>query len=334
MGNESGTRMARPFFSILIPTYNRAAFLRNCLESLLVQDLDGVEVIVGDNASTDETPQVVEAYARVVTRCVRHERNLGALANFEAIGKLASGRFVVLHQDDDYLAPGFLHVCRRLFERHPSATMFCSPIWEGSAEHGYRSQMPAYLLEALTPFATGGSSYMLAPGGIGAALFLFSFYANPPAVALSGDALAKGRGYACGAAGGGADIMAAVRVLQHGDLIYCPFTGSTRVLHADNFCERRSRPERREAIHTIIGEVLAEMRAGAAPWRENVRHVLGGMRFEERCRHYRRFLKNRAPADLLALVRKECRPQSLREAIAFALALGGKGLARHVQASR
>ncbi len=46
-------------FTICIPVYNGAAFLGEALASIAEQDLSGVEVIVSDNASTDETPEIL-----------------------------------------------------------------------------------------------------------------------------------------------------------------------------------------------------------------------------------------------------------------------------------
>ena len=322
--------MTRPFFSILIPTFNRAAHLRRCLESLMLQDLRETEIIVSDNASTDNTPEVIAQYGSMVSRYIRREENIGALANILATSREATGRYVVLHQDDDFLAPFFLSECRRLLERHPSATMFCCPIWDGEPASGLDSAMPGYLLKALGTAPYGDAPYAVAPGGVGMALFLFSAFANPPAVALSNDALAKGDGFSRTAAGGGADILAAAQVLQHGDMIYYPFTGCTHTTHGSNFCKKRRREDRRQALHQIITMVMDEMRRSTGDWRSSVLQILAGMGYAERCRHYRRFLKYSAPADLLAVAKEECQPTSLRQLATFVRSLGGSGLAVHL----
>ena len=51
--------MVRPVCSVIVAVYNGAAFLPQCLDSLMAQTLDGVEVIVADDASTDATPEVL-----------------------------------------------------------------------------------------------------------------------------------------------------------------------------------------------------------------------------------------------------------------------------------
>ena len=55
--------MVRPVCSVIVAVYNGAAFLPQCLDSLMAQTLDGVEVIVADDASTDATPEVLADYA-------------------------------------------------------------------------------------------------------------------------------------------------------------------------------------------------------------------------------------------------------------------------------
>ena len=51
--------MVRSVCSVIVAVYNGAAFLPQCLDSLMAQTLDGVEVIVADDASTDATPEVL-----------------------------------------------------------------------------------------------------------------------------------------------------------------------------------------------------------------------------------------------------------------------------------
>lgn len=97
-------RDMRPLVSIIIPTYNRAVLLEAALRSALDQDYDKIEVIVSDNASTDETPEVVRRYAndrRVQYR--RNEQNVGMVQNWrKAVISDARGDWFILLSDDDY----------------------------------------------------------------------------------------------------------------------------------------------------------------------------------------------------------------------------------------
>jgi len=62
-----------PFFSVCIPTYNRANFLPQAIESVLAQDFTDFELIICDNASTDNTQEVVEKYQDKRIRYCRYE---------------------------------------------------------------------------------------------------------------------------------------------------------------------------------------------------------------------------------------------------------------------
>lgn len=121
-----------PFLSITIPTYNRSARLRQCLLMLeqRIAELSApaplVEVLVVDNASTDDTTAVVEA-ARGSFTClsyVRNDTNLGIDGNIHRCSQLAHGTWVQLLSDDDILLPDTLrHVVENL-TAHPQANFF------------------------------------------------------------------------------------------------------------------------------------------------------------------------------------------------------------------
>ncbi|MCC7384156.1 MAG: glycosyltransferase family 2 protein [Deltaproteobacteria bacterium] len=99
-----------PRLSICLPTYNRASFLRGALESICTQATDDLEIVVSDNASTDDTPGVVADFARryPFVRGHRHEANLGFDRNFKSLVELAKGAYCWTLGDDDWLEPGAL----------------------------------------------------------------------------------------------------------------------------------------------------------------------------------------------------------------------------------
>src|SRR5690349_12784486 len=104
-----------PTFSILIPTFNRAAYLKRCLRGVTADPSQDVEVLVRDNASTDDTPMVVREFAadpRV--RCARNEVNVGPERNILRLASEASGDYVLWLTDDDQLNPGALDYLRHL----------------------------------------------------------------------------------------------------------------------------------------------------------------------------------------------------------------------------
>lgn len=107
--------------SICIATYNRAECLAELLESVCEQGMADVEVIVGDDASPDNTAATVERFrARLPgLRYIRHERNLGCDRNFLSVVEAATGKFVWLVGDDDRLKPGALRVVLAQLDEWP-----------------------------------------------------------------------------------------------------------------------------------------------------------------------------------------------------------------------
>jgi glycosyltransferase involved in cell wall biosynthesis len=99
--------VAAPLVTISVPTFNRARYLSECLESVRAQTYANLEIVVGDNSSVDETPTVIAAaQARDPRiRSVRHTSNLGMVGNWNALLSHARGEYFVLLSDDDLLAP-------------------------------------------------------------------------------------------------------------------------------------------------------------------------------------------------------------------------------------
>ena len=105
--------------SICIPTYNRARFIGEALNSVFSQASGEVEVVVCDNASTDDTQQIVAERFRghPHVRYFRWERNMGADRNFLKVVEEASGEYCWLLGSDDIIEPGAIaHVLSALSE--------------------------------------------------------------------------------------------------------------------------------------------------------------------------------------------------------------------------
>lgn len=94
--------------SICIPTYNRAAFLGEALDSVIRQATDEVEIVVSDNASTDNTAALVHEYQARFPRIRYHKNseNLGFDRNILKVVELAEGEYCWLLGSDDALAEG------------------------------------------------------------------------------------------------------------------------------------------------------------------------------------------------------------------------------------
>ena len=72
---------ATPFFSVIIPVYNREALIRETLDSVFAQTYDDYEVIVVDDGSTDDTVSVLEKYADRITILQQENQGPGVARN-------------------------------------------------------------------------------------------------------------------------------------------------------------------------------------------------------------------------------------------------------------
>lgn len=96
-----------PLVSVTLVTYNSGRFIGPCLQSILAQDYEPLEVIVVDNASSDHTAEVLADYENRI-RVLWNSRNTGfAAAQNQAIG-LSSGEWVLVVNPDVLLTPGFI----------------------------------------------------------------------------------------------------------------------------------------------------------------------------------------------------------------------------------
>tara|TARA_A100001015_G_C14988203_1_gene712540 strand:- start:289 stop:1179 length:891 start_codon:yes stop_codon:yes gene_type:complete len=112
-----------PRYSLIIPTYNRAGFIKNTVDSVIAQSFTDFEVIVVDDGSTDGTEQVVSAIndPRVsYYKKVNGER--GAARNY-GIAK-AKGEYVTFLDSDDQLYPNHFEEAEKLVNKHDHPCMF------------------------------------------------------------------------------------------------------------------------------------------------------------------------------------------------------------------
>jgi GT2 family glycosyltransferase len=99
--------LSRPVVSVTIVTYNSARFIQQCLRYVLAQSVKELEVIVVDNASSDETPQVLRHFEDQV-RVVYNKENTGFAGGQNQAIELADGVWVLTLNPDVRLSPDFL----------------------------------------------------------------------------------------------------------------------------------------------------------------------------------------------------------------------------------
>ncbi len=134
----------QPVCSVIVAVYNGEAYLSECLDSLMAQTLDGVEVIVADDGSTDETPQLLVQYAaryaniHIVTLDSNHGQ---AYARNQALN-LASGQYICYLDADDWYSPDALSQAVDVYQRYPltDCVLFDVVMWH-SADRQYSLPM-------------------------------------------------------------------------------------------------------------------------------------------------------------------------------------------------
>lgn len=107
-----------PLVSILIPVYNRENYIAECIESALAQTYPNIEVVVGDNASSDGTWIICQQFAakdkRV--RIFRNDQNIGPVRNWLACVAQARGDYSKILWSDDLIHPDFIKKLRPLLD--------------------------------------------------------------------------------------------------------------------------------------------------------------------------------------------------------------------------
>ena len=109
-----------PLVSICIPTYNRADMVGKAIESALDQTYQNIEVIVVDNASTDNTEEIVASYDDPRLKYFGNDENVGIFGNFNRCIDLYNGDFLHILHSDDFISLDFTEKCVDFFETHPN----------------------------------------------------------------------------------------------------------------------------------------------------------------------------------------------------------------------
>ena len=105
----------QPCVSVIIPVYNIEKHLEKCLDSVIGQTLKNIEIIVGNDGSTDNSPRIIDRYARTDSRIVAiHKANEGLAYARKSGIEAAHGKYVQHLDGDDFLEPD---ACELLFNR-------------------------------------------------------------------------------------------------------------------------------------------------------------------------------------------------------------------------
>jgi GT2 family glycosyltransferase len=122
--------MKEPWLSVILPTYNGAAFLPKALESVRAQGDAGLELIAVDDGSTDATIEILDEYATgLPLRIERRPRSGNWVAGTNHGLSLAHGKYVCFLHQDDVWAENRVSVLRAAVETAPDAALVVHPSW-------------------------------------------------------------------------------------------------------------------------------------------------------------------------------------------------------------
>jgi glycosyltransferase involved in cell wall biosynthesis len=106
-----------PRVSVVIPTYNYAKFIAETIESVLNQTYTSYEIIVIDDGSTDNTPEVLEPYQEFIRYIYQENQSISAARNHGIL--LAKGEFIIFLDADDFFLPQILEKEVAVFDAQP-----------------------------------------------------------------------------------------------------------------------------------------------------------------------------------------------------------------------
>lgn len=135
--------------SVFVVTYNQEQYIRQCLDSIVMQKTNfDYEVIIGEDCSTDNTPQICDEYADKYPfiHVYHHPKNIGLLKNWEFVMNRCQGEYIALLEGDDYwIDENKLQRQVDWLEAHPDYTLTFTRAeiqYENGAEVGQEKDLP------------------------------------------------------------------------------------------------------------------------------------------------------------------------------------------------
>jgi len=126
-----------PLVSILVPVYKvPIEYLKRCLDSLIKQSLENIEIILVDDGSPDECGKVCDGYANLDSRIlVIHQHNKGLSAARNAAFWAATGKYILFVDGDDYLSASACEILLNAVENENVQMVFCNYISQYANSH-------------------------------------------------------------------------------------------------------------------------------------------------------------------------------------------------------
>ena len=172
------TKIGEPKVTIMIPTFNQAAFIGEAINSALAQTYSNLEIIVGDDASTDATPAILAKIIDSRLKYFRNPHNIGRTANYKKLLAIhATGDYVInLDGDDYYTDPDFIAEAVKLINGNREVMMVVARATTKTPAGEYISKIP------FQKNATGMQILSKLPDGTHFLMHMAVLYARKPAL--------------------------------------------------------------------------------------------------------------------------------------------------------
>lgn len=136
-----------PKISIVLPTYNGAKYLRQAIESCLKQTYDNIELIIVDDCSSDNTPDIIKSFSDRRVRYIRNEKNLRLPSSLNVGFKNAAGEYLTWTSDDNQFLPTAIEEMLDVLKNHPDGAFVYTDYYVMDLETGQTllKQIPSKL---------------------------------------------------------------------------------------------------------------------------------------------------------------------------------------------
>ena len=152
--------MRSELVSIVLPTYNGAKYLRQSIDSCLAQTYQNIELIVVDDCSTDDTPDIIKSYADSRIRYIRHAQNKKLPLSLNTGFSYATGKYLTWTSDDNYYIPKAIETLVAAFSTNVAVDFVYSDYFNINE------------LDEITPVTVGAPEKLIFYNSIGAS-FLY-----------------------------------------------------------------------------------------------------------------------------------------------------------------
>lgn len=127
--------MSNIVLSICIPTYNRAKLLSECIKQIILCQSQEIEIVISDNASTDETQDAVKRIGDPRIKYYRNDKNLGFDANVLKLVERATGDFLFFITDEDYIKLKAIPWILKAIKRNRNITQILGTVGDKRPNH-------------------------------------------------------------------------------------------------------------------------------------------------------------------------------------------------------